>query len=265
MPTLLVDCHQHNAITNTHKEDAPMNTFNKVQVIQNQADNEVIIVTCNGGVACIREVEPVDDNDHRISTTEMFKRRLTDISPEDITEECDIWSNLGEGEMQYEDSDNKPYNSLSLLISAIEWLGVDADNCLLVEDALFPDIHFLPITVQDDTPYNELPLYKDMFGRNFELGFDLSQFPALVDKSYANDICPTFYFCVDGEYFTLIVEHEDASHREYSEEKRYTIIRSYNDDIEESPNIIMYPESPLYVTENSEDIVHYLTAAFSDS
>lgn len=36
--------------------------------------------------------------------------------------------------------------------------------------------------------------YKQEFGESFQLGFELSHFPFLKDKSWHNDVCPSFMF-----------------------------------------------------------------------
>lgn len=35
---------------------------------------------------------------------------------------------------------------------------------------------------------------KSEFGRDFELGFSLHDYPRLIDKSWHNDVCPSFYY-----------------------------------------------------------------------
>lgn len=43
--------------------------------------------------------------------------------------------------------------------------------------------------------------YKQAFGQDFDLGFDLDSLPVkLTDRSYGNDVCPSFYFSAGGEY-----------------------------------------------------------------
>ena len=37
-------------------------------------------------------------------------------------------------------------------------------------------------------------LYKQEFGEDFALGFELSGFQFLLDKSWHNDVCPSFMF-----------------------------------------------------------------------
>lgn len=65
-------------------------------------------------------------------------------------------------------------------------------------------------------------LYKKEFGDNFNLGFNIGEFPELHDKSYHNDVCPSFWFMKNGQYIVLWVDFENPQDRE-SDSKRYTI------------------------------------------
>tara|TARA_B100000700_G_C14728383_1_gene707162 strand:+ start:275 stop:607 length:333 start_codon:yes stop_codon:yes gene_type:complete len=57
-------------------------------------------------------------------------------------------------------------------------------------------------------------LYKQEFGQDFDLGFDLKEHPYLIDKSWHNDLCPSFYFKVDEQYYVLWVDYADEERRE---------------------------------------------------
>ena len=57
-------------------------------------------------------------------------------------------------------------------------------------------------------------LYKQEFGRDFDLGFDLESHPYLIDKSWHNDLCPSFYFNVGEQYYLLWVDYADEGQRE---------------------------------------------------
>ncbi|MBO7927249.1 hypothetical protein J5X91_13420 [Pseudoalteromonas sp. K222D] len=39
-----------------------------------------------------------------------------------------------------------------------------------------------------------MKLYEQEFNENFDIGFDLEDHPYLIDKSWHNDQCPSFYF-----------------------------------------------------------------------
>ncbi|EDP99845.1 hypothetical protein [Shewanella benthica] len=86
--------------------------------------------------------------------------------------------------------------------------------------------------------------YQQEFGESFDLGFSLENFPILVDKSWHNDVCPSFMFkakAVSGysgldrsesqpndQYLVLWVdyfnENPDEDHRENTGFSRYTVI-----------------------------------------
>lgn len=79
--------------------------------------------------------------------------------------------------------------------------------------------------------------YKTEFGFDFNLGFDLADYPQLIDKSWHNDVCPSFYFKVGGKYFVLWVDFEDPSRREY-DIARYAVVSAENLGSDESPDIV---------------------------
>lgn len=123
-----------------------MNTEDDYIKINISVDSEEVILVCSdGGVACIRSADPLDEDTPRVATTEYYQSRLTDIDPTlivDNDEECiDVWSLLGEGSMYYNDWQETPYNSLFLINEALEWLGHDPAKCVLVDYELFPE-HF---------------------------------------------------------------------------------------------------------------------------
>jgi hypothetical protein len=81
-----------------------------------------------------------------------------------------------------------------------------------------------------------MELYKQEFGQDFDLGFDLKNHPYLIDKSWHNDQCPSFYFKVDEQYYVLWVDYTDIDQRE-EENQRYTIIEAINEGDTEYPEI----------------------------
>lgn len=80
--------------------------------------------------------------------------------------------------------------------------------------------------------------YKQEFGEGFELGFELNNFPFLQDKSWHNDVCPSFMFKAkkdssssgltqrqqDEQYLVLWVDYENEDARENTGSSRYTVI-----------------------------------------
>ena len=77
-------------------------------------------------------------------------------------------------------------------------------------------------------------LYKNEFGSNFDLGFNLSDHPYLNDKSWHNDVSPSFYFNAGAQYYVLWVDYADPNEREYSNE-RYLIQQAENEGDAENP------------------------------
>ena len=109
----------------------------------------------------------------------------------------------------------------------------------------------------------DLPLYKEEFGENFNLGFEISKFPQLEDQSYKHDVCPKFSFKVDDKYFLLFVDFENVKDREYENEERYSLSLAINQGDKDNPEIIPANLPLLYQTENSKDIVSYLENMFN--
>lgn len=104
-----------------------------------------------------------------------------------------------------------------------------------------------------------MKLYQEMFGSDFNLGFDVDDYPFLTDKSYRNDSCPSFYFDVAGTYYILWVDYPDASEREDESYSRYTIVEALNIGDHESPEIEANHDSSLQVEfERAEEIAAYL-------
>lgn len=81
-----------------------------------------------------------------------------------------------------------------------------------------------------------MSLYKQEFGQNFDLGFDLKDHPYLIDKSWHNDQCPSFYFKVAEQYYVLWVDYGDIEQRE-EHTPRYVIIEANNEGTNEEPEV----------------------------
>jgi len=83
--------------------------------------------------------------------------------------------------------------------------------------------------------------YKISFSQDFDLGFKTQDFPVeLKDKSYGNDICPSFYFKIKDQYFVLWVNHKEKNLREDSETKRYILTNGVN--LGESEHLEIYDD-----------------------
>jgi hypothetical protein len=96
-------------------------------------------------------------------------------------------------------------------------------------------------------------LYKQVFGNDFNLGFQLNEYPLLVDKSWHNDMCPSFYFKHINQYYILWVDFLNQEDRE-EENFRYTIITAINEGDEHSPEIYSGNGDIVFETEKSDEL-----------
>lgn len=79
-------------------------------------------------------------------------------------------------------------------------------------------------------------LYQKEFGVDFDLGFNLDDYTFLVDKSWHNDVSPSFYLNFGSQYYVLWVDHADPTEREDSN-SRYLIQEAVNEGDEIHPEI----------------------------
>ncbi len=104
-----------------------------------------------------------------------------------------------------------------------------------------------------------MKLYQQEFGRHFGLGFNLDDYPFLTDKSYHNDICPSFYFKTAGSYYILWVDYPTASEREDEGFSRYTIVEAENLGDEQHLEIGVNQDSSFQIKfELTDEIEEYL-------
>ncbi|NQX97165.1 MAG: hypothetical protein HRT73_04685 [Flavobacteriales bacterium] len=100
-----------------------------------------------------------------------------------------------------------------------------------------------------------MDLYKKEFGVQFELGFDLAKYDWLTDKSWHNDVCPSFTYKTSVGYFILWVDYIDPEQREF-EQCRYTVISAINEGDEDSPEIFSFNESEtIFESESVADLI----------
>ena len=78
--------------------------------------------------------------------------------------------------------------------------------------------------------------YLNEFGKDFDLGFKVNDYPWLIDKSWHNDLCPSFYYKTTQGYFILWVDFADRESREENNE-RYVITKAVNEGSENIPEI----------------------------
>lgn len=101
-----------------------------------------------------------------------------------------------------------------------------------------------------------LTLYKKEFGKAFDLGINLGELNFLIDKSWRQDMSPSFYFKASDDYFVLWIDFEKKEQREESNE-RYLIQRAKNEGNEDEPEIYATNDI-LFSGEVPEDIKTFL-------
>lgn len=101
-------------------------------------------------------------------------------------------------------------------------------------------------------------LYKKEFGSNFELGFNLDNLPFLADKSYHNDVCPSFHFKLDNQYLVLWVDYASVEDRE-SETKRYLIMSTENEGDDLHPELNCNNAQLILETDSFDELKAFFT------
>lgn len=101
-------------------------------------------------------------------------------------------------------------------------------------------------------------LYKNEFGSGFELGFNLSDYPYLKDKSWHNDVSPSFYFSIGLQYYVLWVDHADPAEREDSN-SRYLIQEAINEGDEIHPEVYSSSGDIIFESENTTTIINFIS------
>lgn len=94
----------------------------------------------------------------------------------------------------------------------------------------------------------------------FESGVDFNNLPvSLVGNSDGNDICPSFYFNVEGEFYLLWIDHQDKNEREDPDAFRYIVERAINEGNDEHPEI--YSDSrvgDLLQTDDKNELTNFI-------
>ena len=96
-------------------------------------EDELTIITQDGGIVCIRKAEPVDTP--RVAVTDYYYDKLTDIT---ITKD-NVFEVLAEGPMHYNDWAILKFNNPVLVTEALSWLNPEVKDWELVDD-LFVEI-----------------------------------------------------------------------------------------------------------------------------
>lgn len=101
--------------------------------------------------------------------------------------------------------------------------------------------------------------YRKEFGRDFDIGFNLNKAPIyLVDRSYHNDICPSFYFESDGNFY-LLWTYGDDDYRESEEDKRYMVTPAKNEGDDQYLELAQDGGS-IFQTDSPEVLFEFLKA-----
>lgn len=104
-----------------------------------------------------------------------------------------------------------------------------------------------------------MSLYQQEFGQDFDLGFDLKNHPYLIDKSWHNDQCPSFYFKVDEQYYVLWVDYAAEERREDGT-PRYMITKGVNEGTNENLEIYAGNAEVLIESEDYTELNLFLKA-----
>jgi len=107
----------------------------KFRVILDTENEELTVITEDGGVVCIRSAE-MCDTVLRLATTDYYQTRITALK--DATPE-NMWDLLSEGKMYTEDWTDKEYNNLDLIQDALNRL-CPTEKRWEICDKLFSDL-----------------------------------------------------------------------------------------------------------------------------
>ncbi|QDO82417.1 hypothetical protein FM037_03110 [Shewanella psychropiezotolerans] len=99
--------------------------------------------------------------------------------------------------------------------------------------------------------------YRNEFGSNFDLGFNLNDFPYLKDKSWHNDVCPSFYFNVGTKYYVLWIDYSELAKRDGSND-RYLVQEATNEGDEKHPEIYSSDGNIIFEGELFTDLNQFL-------
>ncbi len=102
--------------------------------------------------------------------------------------------------------------------------------------------------------------YQTEFSSSFDLGFKVDDFPVkITDKSYHNDICPSFYFNKNNNYFILWVNYKEKKLREDPDSNRYILTHGVNEGDENHHEIYVdHNKLDICSTEDINEIKKYI-------
>ena len=103
--------------------------------------------------------------------------------------------------------------------------------------------------------------YQQEFNENFELGFALSEYPFLVDKSWHNDTSPSFYFKTEDTFLVLWVDYPSLEDRD-SDNPRYVIMKPENTSDSRDPELYCGSGEVVFESESIIKLDHFLKVLF---
>jgi len=109
----------------------------KYRIIE-EDDSTFNVLVEDGGVACIRFVDESDimvDGKMRVATTDYYQSRITDETTWD-----EVWENLAEGKMYYNDWNEDKANMDFMVKDALNWLVAIDKVEWTIDDTLFNNI-----------------------------------------------------------------------------------------------------------------------------
>lgn len=97
------------------------------------SNNNIIVVTKDGGIAEIRHTEENPEFLGRQATTEYYQNRLTN----EIIEDGEWWEALGEGKAFYNDWQT-PFTDPAHILNALQWLVGD-ETQFVIDETIWPE------------------------------------------------------------------------------------------------------------------------------
>ena len=89
--------------------------------------DEITVILEDGGVACIRYADEMEEGDGRTAVTDYYQSRFDQT----MIDEENIWEELGEGKMYCKDWYGAKFDSKEVINDALTWLCVE---CTFTED-----------------------------------------------------------------------------------------------------------------------------------
>jgi hypothetical protein len=95
----------------------------------------------------------------------------------------------------------------------------------------------------------------------------INTFPAtLIDRSFHNDTCPSFYFQANNQFYIIWLDHTDQSQREDPESKRYTLSIAVNEGDGRHLEIYTDTSKPdLLHTDDIQEVKRFVESELLDS